>query len=290
MMNAHKLFLLFSASVLISITTTQADAQTCAGCLDNSFGVGGKTLIVTGGSGQTTQRDSVVQSDGKVVSLVDNRLSQATLIRLNADGTLDSTFAGDGIVETDWHYSSVLPSGFAYGLAIQNVGGEERLVVVGSWNVASGRSSVTMLRVDRYLSNGLRDTSFGTNGSVVVNKPYALAVAIQPADNKIVTVGDLEGVVRFTPDGLLDTTFGPNRDGVTGAGISGWSIKALVDGGILIGGNYSSANSGQMAVTKLKNTGASSLASGRTAGPLRNSSVKDLSPVHSASTSTVPTT
>jgi uncharacterized delta-60 repeat protein len=233
-----------------------ATAQTCAGCLDPAFGNGGTQLIVTAGNGGTVQRDAVMQTDGKIVSLIENQTTQATLVRLNTDGSLDTTFAGDGIVETNWHYSTSLPRGFAYGLVIQNISGEERLVVAGSWTVPQGRnSSVTKLRVDRYMSDGSIDTTFGTNGTAIINHPYALSVSVQPADNKIITVGDLGAVVRLYPDGAVDNSFGGSGNGATGAGQAGWSIKATLDGKILIGGTYSQGPDSLMCVSRLNTNG-----------------------------------
>jgi uncharacterized delta-60 repeat protein len=258
-MNFVKTFGLMAA---LFITITSAAAQDCAGCLDPAFNAAGipqgSLIVPTYGSGGTAQRDSVLQSDGKVVSLVDEKTTRITLVRANADGTLDTGFGEAGVVKTNWHHSPTAPWGFAYGLAIQKINGEERLIVAGSWTVLQGRSNVTMLRMDRYMPDGTIDTSFGTNGIVLVNKPYALAVAVQPQDQKIVTVGDVQAVVRFHPDGAVDTSFGQNGDGATGAGQSGWSIIALPGelGGILIGGTYSSKGGDMMAVTKLRMSGA----------------------------------
>jgi uncharacterized delta-60 repeat protein len=251
----------FAAALLIT-STLAVTAQTCPGCLDPTFNAAGSpagSLVVpTFGSGGTGQRDSVLQSDGKIVSLVDEKTTQITLVRANTDGTLDSGFGTGGVVKTNWHHSTTAPYGFAYGLAIQTIEGQQRLVVAGSWTVPQGRSNVTMLRVDRYMPDGTVDTSFGTNGTVLVNKPYAIAVAIQPQDQKIVTVGDLQAVVRLHPNGSVDTSFGQNGDGATGAGQSGWSIIALpgTEGGILVGGTYSTKGGDMMTVTKLKMSGA----------------------------------
>lgn len=257
-MPARSRRLAFIAALSIPFLFAQTFAQVCpgsAGCLDASFNGNGKQLIVMAGNGSTSQRDAVLQSDGKVVSLVDNSTTRATMIRLNTDGSFDTSFAGDGIVETDWHH----PNGFAYGLAIQLVQGidgvEERLVIAGSWRITVGRKTYTYLRVERYLPNGTLDTTFANNGVALHNKPYALAVAVQPGDQKILTVGDLEGMTRFNADGTVDTTFGGNGDGTTGAGQSGWSIKALADGKILVGGSYSSGSSMLMAAMKLNANG-----------------------------------
>lgn len=256
-MTTHPLTPLVIGLVFL-ITVTVSNAQTCPGCLDPTFGNGGTQYIPLLANGTTVQRDMIVQSDGKVVWLGENHYTGTTLIRLNTDGSLDNSFAGDGSVETNWHFANVLPRGYPYGVAAQFINGEERLVVVGAWTVPAGKNTgITMLRVDRYLSNGAIDTSFGTSstGTVVINKPYALSVAIQPTDNKIIMVGDGQAVVRLNENGTIDTSFGPNGDGATGAGQSGWSIKALADGSILVGGSYSQNNSALMCVSKLNANG-----------------------------------
>jgi uncharacterized delta-60 repeat protein len=255
-MKKHQ-FTILVLAVVFSATAMIGKAQNCvgtAGCLDTTFDADGKQFLLQNGS---SHRDVVVQSDGKIVSLVNNQNGN-TLIRLNADGSPDTTFDTDGIVQTDWHYNSNLPRGYPVALVVQNVGGEERLVVAGSWTVSAGKNtSVTMLRVDRYLSNGAIDTSFGTNGSVIINKPSAEAVAIQPTDNKIIMVGPGQAVVRLNENGTIDTGFGQNGDGATGAGQAGYAIKGLADGSIIIGGTYSSngGNVAVMCVSKLNANG-----------------------------------
>lgn len=251
------------AAILVSLQTV--NAQVCPnapGCLDPSFnGSGTNVVLLPGGAGGL--RDSVVQTDGKVVGLVDSSGTEIMLTRLNIDGTLDTSFGVSGFVKTNWHFNSTLPRGFPFSLTIQKFPDlSEFIIVAGSWTVQTGRnSSIEYLRVERYKLDGQIDTTFGTagTGTVLVNKPYALAVAVQPDDQKIVTVGDLEAVVRLNANGTIDTSFGGKGDGATGAGQPGMSILALPQskgGGILIGGTYTSQNNALMCVSKLKSTGA----------------------------------
>lgn len=248
----------FLSLFLILFVSYSASAQTCPGspgCLDPTFGSGGTQVVSLVGS-STITNDLVVQSDGKVVSLHHNFATHTTLIRLNTDGSPDSSFGNGGIVNTNWYLSGSLPNGQPEGLAIQTVAGEERLVVAGWWNIPSGKRSITMLRLDRYLSNGQPDTSFGTNGTVIVKKGPAYAVAIQPADNKIVTIGDLGAVVRFHADGAVDTSFGSKGDGTSATNIDAASVKILPDGRLLFGGSYVSRKTTSMAVAILRSDGA----------------------------------
>jgi uncharacterized delta-60 repeat protein len=112
---------------------------------------------------------------------------------------------------------------------IQNGGGSHatavqsdlKVVVVGASHNSTGGSHIT---VARYNTDGSLDTSFGTTGTGTVIVPLAAvddaeAVAIQPADGKIVVVGYAQvlgkkvstgdwAVARFNSNGTLDTTFG----------------------------------------------------------------------------------
>ena len=262
MKNFTRISLVLLAAALGSLSIS---AQTCPnadGCPDPSFnGTGSSVVPLPGGNGGL--RDSIVLSDGKIIGLVDSSSTEIMLTELNADGSLDTSFGTNGFVRTNWHFNSTLPRGYPYSLAIQHFAdGSEFVIVAGSWTVPTGRNtSSNYLRVDRYALDGQIDTTFGPDhtGTVIVNKSYGLAVAIQPDDQKIVTVGDLQAVVRLNANGSVDTSFGKNHDGTTGAGISGWSIIALPvsnGGGILIGGSYANQSGELLAVSKLKSTGA----------------------------------
>lgn len=250
----------FATTLLATLTalTTTAFPQTCppnTGCLDTTFDGTGKVFIPT--SSRTANRSGTIQSDGKLVWLGDNSTTGATMFRVNPDGTIDTSFGTGGIVYTDWHYSSTIPRGYPYDIAIQKIGSEDRLIVVGSWAVPGVKKNTytNSLRIDRYLPSGAPDPSFGTNGTLIVNNPYAIAVDIDYA-GRIVAVGDSGAVTRRLADGSIDTTFGPNNAGVTGAGGSMWDVKALPDGSLVFAGSCASGRDTIMCVTKLKETGA----------------------------------
>ncbi|MDQ6631954.1 MAG: hypothetical protein M3Y82_09380 [Verrucomicrobiota bacterium] len=162
-----------------------------------------------------------------------------------APGDLDLSFAGTGFTRTGFGFGE----DFAYAVAIQADG---KLLVAGS----SGTSSYTggNFSVVRYNTNDTLDISFGTLGKVVTpvgtGQSQANAMRVQP-DGKIVLAGfayknstntDL-AVVRYNPDGSLDSSFGINGIVMTDVGISD-SATALSlpgDGKILISGSSSGA-------------------------------------------------
>ncbi|HEX8246847.1 MAG TPA: BACON domain-containing carbohydrate-binding protein, partial [Pyrinomonadaceae bacterium] len=125
-----------------------------------------------------------------------------------ASGDLDATFAGGGKVTTPIGSST----SEAFAVALQADG---KFVSAGYSSNASNRDFALV----RYDANGSLDTSFGTGGKVTTDigndNNEILAVAIQPADGKIVAAGyssnganDDFTLARYNPDGMLDSTFG----------------------------------------------------------------------------------
>ena len=102
----------------------------------------------------------------------------------------------------------------------------------------------------RYNADGSLDTTFGTSGKVVtdfgVRRGRGRAIALQP-DGKILVAGNMSGgggndnfgVVRYNPDGSLDTGFGTG--GMTNTDFLGgtdWAegVALLPNGKIVVGG------------------------------------------------------
>jgi uncharacterized delta-60 repeat protein/uncharacterized repeat protein (TIGR01451 family) len=175
-----------------------------------------------------------VQSDSKTVLGGDftavNTKSRNRIARLNADGSVDTSFNPG--VGADSSVSSVLlyPPGNPL---------EGRIVIGGSFSSYNGtpRNSVA-----RLLTNGTLDATFvvgnGANGTV-------RAMAMQP-DGKIIIVGDFteyndfsrNRLARLNADGSLDFSFdaGPGADTLI------WSVAVAPDGAggskVLIGGDF----------------------------------------------------
>ncbi len=173
------------------------------GSLDNTFGTAG---IVTFNNNISGGKAVKIQSDGKIVVLVEQYISSQyvfALTRHNTNGSLDLTFSGDGVVTT----AIGLSSAHAKDLAIQ---GDGKIVVAGD---ANGDFALT-----RYNTNGSLDITFGTAGIVTTNI-YPVwndnfecpnAISIQ-ADGKIVAAGYSNygfTLARYKTNGNIDNTFG----------------------------------------------------------------------------------
>jgi uncharacterized delta-60 repeat protein len=198
------------------------------GSLDTTFSGDGRRIVKLGEF--ATARAAVVQPNGKIV--VVGEVAGASgldvaIVRFNSNGTLDTTFSGDGKQITD--FGGVDNS--AYAVALQANG---KIIVTGE-----GLSGQTLdFVVYRYLSNGSLDPTFSGDGMVSFGfgagrYDYPADLAIQ-SDGKIVVAGSSglwitqEGpvsvfvgdfaIARLNPNGTLDTTFSGNGRQVTDFG------------------------------------------------------------------------
>ena len=187
------------------------------GSLDAAFGTGGivRTAFTTGTAAAGASEIDVA-ANGKIAlgGSVNPQTTpgQPGIAVYNADGSPDSTFGTDG---------RILVAGtnvtFFGSLAWQADG---KIVIVGRRPVDNG-SVPAYLR--RFTASGAVDTAFGTNGEAtptVNNRPMITLndVVVQP-DGKILGFGSgfvsFQGtlaawmtVVRLSPSGALDSTFG----------------------------------------------------------------------------------
>src|SRR5262249_6030538 len=135
---------------------------------------------------------------------------QLLIARFNADGTLDTTFDGDGLVRTN---VSGLPEGIN-SVAIQP---DNKIVVAGNVQVQIGLSHTRAL-VLRYRPEGQPDLTFGGTGQVQIDlgQTSASATSVLAApDGKILVAGYSNSsdtsnqsfaVARLTSVGGLDET------------------------------------------------------------------------------------
>ena len=185
---------------------------TAGGVLDTGFDGDGKQIVPVGPL-EDEANGVAIAPDGRIV--VAGYVSGATFVdttvlRFNPNGSLDSTFDGDGIVQTD---ASPLIDDQANAVAVQADG---KVVVAGS----VGTGNDTDFEILRYRTDGTLDPAFDDDGIVILDigdsTDRANAVTIQP-DGKIVVAGssfnlavsnDDAAVARFRPNGSLDPSFG----------------------------------------------------------------------------------
>jgi uncharacterized delta-60 repeat protein len=190
------------------------------GTLDNSFGINGmvRTKIFAVDDLGSSARDLIIQPDGKIIAVGNGQrgaffppgtpvYNEVTVVRYNPNGSLDTTFDGDGIATTLVNGES----SFGY---------DSELQADGKIVVADNRFSVI-----RYNSNGSLDASFGTGGIVPTafgggNSPNT-DLKLQPNGKIVVISGQgLVAMARYNTDGSFDTTF--DGDGKLTASIAGY--------------------------------------------------------------------
>ena len=229
------------------------------GDLDTTFSEDGKQT--TGlSTGSEFGYGVALQADGKiVVAGISNRnnSSDFAVIRWNSDGTLDTSFSGDGRLTT-----AVGPENDdAHGVGLQADG---RIVVVGTTSHGGNYD----FAVVRYNIDGTLDLSFSGDGIVTTDSgaqyDVGCGVALQP-DGKIVVVGNSSNgsnavfaVVRYDTDGTLDTSFSEDGIVTTALGSSGDYANAVAlqpDGKIVVVGSSSNGSNSDFAVVRYNTDG-----------------------------------
>jgi uncharacterized delta-60 repeat protein len=200
------------------------------GSLDNSFA--GNGIFNSDDAGfKGVASCGFVALDGKIVLAGDSN-NDFAVMRLNRDGTFDTSFSGDGKVTTN-----VGGAGSVYAVSILSTG---KILVVGN-------SDGTFAAV-RYNVDGSLDTSFSDDGIVTSNAAIneVMSSIVTLPDGKFLAAGtngnyDLV-VVRYNADGTLDSTFGKNGRVTTDLGgaeeCTGLAVQN--DGKILLTGTSDS--------------------------------------------------
>ena len=179
--------------------------------LDTTFGTGGAYVAAPFGAVDSIVNAIVVQSTGKIVIAGSNGTDLA-LQRLNANGTLDTTFGTSGTATF-----TAIPGA---GATAMTAYADDRLLVLGN------KFSTSQILVIRTTADGALDTTFGTSGvaSVSDGNGGTSGSIVLNGDGSIVVSGTFTTgggnrfmIAKFTAAGALDTTFGTNGSSVVSA-------------------------------------------------------------------------
>jgi len=203
-------------------TRTRIARLSSNGALDFSFNPG---------AGADSQIECIaVQPDGKILIgghfTTYDGVARNYIARINADGSLDTTFD-----------AGTLAVRYVFSIAVQNDG---KILIGGFFNNAFGGTGYD--RVERLNADGTIDNTFnpGTSANNTIN-----VIALQ-SDGKLLIGGTFssfngtarKNIARVNADGSLDATFDP------GTGADNWlySMAIQSDGKILIGGAFTTYN------------------------------------------------
>lgn len=189
---------------------------------DRGFGADGVAELQGDGS---QIADTVVQPGGHILVAVGNSVQ-----RLTPSGAADPTFGAAGSVAL---FAGTPPTLTTADLAAQPDGA---FIAVG---VERGEPAVV---VERYLANGAPDPSFGTGGRMTVDAVAPVTslphVIPQPSGALLLSMMvDVTGdprLVRLTPGGALDDSFGPGD--ATPRGFARLRLPSRVPGTLQGGG------------------------------------------------------
>ncbi|NEX12093.1 MAG: hypothetical protein C1942_05240 [Prosthecochloris sp.] len=188
------------------------ERHTADGLPDTSFGENGTGIQYADFGLWDSVNDAALQADGKILvaaqySNVDS--SGSHILRYTADGSLDTSFSGDGVLEIayanlDW-LAEVLPQS------------DNRIVVMADLEDAEENWSLLMTRYD---TDGSLDTSYGTSGSFETDFGGTSRIddetVLMLNDNKVLIVGEVEEtgstnddilLARFSANGGLDSSY-----------------------------------------------------------------------------------
>ncbi len=185
------------------------------------------TSFNPGAGANNEVRAVAVQSDGKVLIggafTAVNGTNRSGIARLNADGSLDTTF----------NTAAFLPTS---AIVVQADG----KVFIGGHGTGQGWS------VARLNGDGTRDTNFNILGSACC---VVRSLVVQP-DGKVLVAGDLDvptvypwrNLLRINADGSFDGTFNPGSGPGAPIGPYVHSVALQPDGRVLIGGAFTAIN------------------------------------------------
>jgi len=189
----------------MNISTFSAVRFLPNGTIDSSFANNGKLTIDLPDYEHEVPVAMLEQPDKRLVfaGSMGHPIWNIFLLRINQDGSRDSTFGEDGMVIDPIHGNSN-----AYGLALQSDG---KIVISGD----TGPDNQAI--VVRYNLDGTRDTGFGEQGvQYFAEANEGVGIAIKP-DGKILsanwvsnsTLGNI-ALTQLLPNGQRDPSFGVN--------------------------------------------------------------------------------
>lgn len=245
----------FGALLLAALSVSASAGWAASGDLDASFAGDGTTSTAVGISSLSDFFGVAVQADGKIVlsgQSWNGSDFDFAVVRYNADGSLDTSFDGDGVAVTPIG----LDHDYGHAVALQTDG---RILVSGFTDSGIDND----IALVRYNTDGTLDTSFDGDGKAVTavgaSHDYGYGVALQ-TDGKILVSGSTGSngsrdiaLVRYNTEGTLDTSFDGDGRAVTSIGAgddSGYGLAIQADGAIIVSGSTINGGNSDVAVVR----------------------------------------
>ncbi|WPO83283.1 T9SS type A sorting domain-containing protein [Chryseobacterium sp. JJR-5R] len=165
---------------------------------DTTFNTSGKALLSVWNNNYANctavQADKKMLIGGSIHKNNPTTVNSFLVARYNENGTLDTTFASNGLLYDPAGNSSVI-----YDMKVLSDG---KILIAGRGNASA--------LIGRLLPDGTLDLSFGTNGTALLSGTYIRDLEIL-SDGSIIGYGDKNSssyLVKINSSGQIDTTFG----------------------------------------------------------------------------------
>lgn len=216
------------------------------GTLDAGFGTNGIVTIRQNPIKTAQSHAIALQSDGKIIVggyTWTNDNNDFAIVRLNTDGSVDTNFGTNG-----WVFTAISP------ITAPPPSGDDQIrslaILPDNSIIAAGYAFNGVdddFAIAKYSANGVLETSFGTNGIIIVdikNTDFITSMAVTN-DGKIVVVGNSNwstdtdiSIAVFTAGGTPDPAF--NGGAVLTTGVTGnyevYSVAVQTNGNIVFTG------------------------------------------------------
>lgn len=195
------------------------------GTVDSDFGGGDGTVRSKDDDAinlYTRAYGMALQSNGKIIIAGDQFYNSERIFRLNADGSYDTSFGTDGVIDMERSNSE-----FIYHVAVQS---DNKIVVCGSESRFVNGIQVKHVFLWRFTENGVLDATFGNSGVVsYINSTWLSGNEIYLRINDLIILPDDTILVnqsytasensyvmlrKLNANGTLDTSFGTNGEAI----------------------------------------------------------------------------
>ncbi len=210
-----KIFLAGTAYDSAHVEHTVTAELNADGSLNSSYGMNGIQVLPESG---WSLRFAADQSDGKIVLVGFAPIpsvptdSQLAAVRINADGSADTTFGYSGTLLL----SDATPSELAGSYPVKEAGmgvaidGSNRIVILAQLNIADGSAPTSQVELFRFNPDGSHDSTLSESGVKASGLAFANmnGVLLEPDGNIVVVGAGSYGLAeamlaRFSPSGGL---------------------------------------------------------------------------------------
>ncbi len=256
-----------SGSSNLSVTLSLTGNSQTPGVSDTSFGTSGSMLFPYTVSTSPSMDDVVFamkqDSAGKIVAVGSTYNNSGTpahndiaITRLNADGTLDTSFNSTGKNKVDFGFTDG-----ARAVAIQGDG----KILVGGFAYVSSKFRFAILRL---LDNGSLDNTFGTSGSTTTaftSGAQAMSMVLTSSGKAVLagtavnTTKSTFALAKYKTNGTIDNSFGNSgKVFTTFTGSTFDSIQSVVEDptqGLIVAGYSTISSLNKLALAKYSSNG-----------------------------------